>query len=72
MEHLDYEEFQSADNLDSFEEDPMDDVDYFDSSESMGYEWTLEDSWDALTDGMYGDYPGTASAWDQLYDEMGL
>ena len=22
-----------------------------------GYEWTEEDSWDALTDGMYGDMP---------------
>ncbi len=25
-------------------------------------EWTDEDSWDAMTDGMYGDYPG--SEWD--------
>lgn len=22
------------------------------------YEWTAEDTWDAMTDGMYGDYPG--------------
>lgn len=21
------------------------------------YEWTEEDTWDAMTDGMYGDYP---------------
>ena len=21
------------------------------------YQWTEEDSWDAMTDGMYGDYP---------------
>ena len=27
-----------------------------------GYEWTDEDAWDAMTDGMYGDYPG--SDWD--------
>lgn len=26
------------------------------SYESNGYEWTEEDSWDALTDGMYGEY----------------
>lgn len=26
------------------------------------YEWTDEDAWDAMTDGMYGDYPG--SGWD--------
>ncbi len=24
--------------------------------------WTDEDSWDAMTDGQYGDYPG--SGWD--------
>lgn len=27
-----------------------------------GYEWTDEDAWDAMTDGMYGDYHG--SGWD--------
>lgn len=27
-----------------------------------GHEWTDEDAWDAMTDGMYGDYPG--SGWD--------
>ena len=27
-----------------------------------GCEWTDEDAWDAMTDGMYGDYPG--SGWD--------
>jgi len=27
-----------------------------------GNEWTDEDAWDAMTDGMYGDYPG--SGWD--------
>lgn len=31
-------------------------------SEDNDYEWTDEDSWDAMTDGMYGDYPG--SEWD--------
>ena len=25
--------------------------------EDNGYEWTEEDSWDAVTDGMYGDMP---------------
>ena len=28
----------------------------------QGHEWTDEDAWDAMTDGMYGDYPG--SGWD--------
>lgn len=35
-----------------------------------GYEWTEEDSWDALTDGMYGEY--NPQAWDRLQDMMGL
>lgn len=35
-----------------------------------GYEWTEEDSWDALTDGMYGEY--NPQAWDCLQDMMGL
>lgn len=30
--------------------------------QDRGYEWTDEDAWDAMTDGMYGDYPG--SGWD--------
>ena len=34
-------------------------IDDFSRSET---EWTDEDSWDAMTDGMYGDYPG--SGWD--------
>lgn len=27
-----------------------------------GHDWTNEDAWDAMTDGQYGDYPG--SGWD--------
>ena len=33
-----------------------------DSLSDSGYEWTDEDAWDAMTDGQYGDYPG--SGWD--------
>ena len=32
------------------------------------YQWTEEDSWDAMTDGMYGDYPGG----DVDYDKFGF
>ena len=32
--------------------------DYECESYDGGYEWTEEDSWYALTDGMYGDYKG--------------
>lgn len=38
------------------------DVGASDYSLDRGYEWTDEDAWDAMTDGMYGDYPG--SGWD--------
>ena len=34
----------------------------YDYHSDEGYEWTDEDAWDAMTDGMYGDYPG--SGWD--------
>jgi len=44
---------------------------YDDNDYTQGYEWTEEDAWDALTDGMYGDYPG-GSGWDYIYDVMGL
>lgn len=39
-------------------EEKEDDVKY----SNDGYEWTDEDAWDAMTDGQYGDYPG--SEWD--------
>ena len=32
------------------------------------YEWTEEDTWDAMTDGMYGDYPGG----DVDYEALGF
>ena len=34
-----------------------------------GYEWTEEDSWDALTDGMYGDMP---EGFDGDYEFLGF
>lgn len=30
------------------------------------YEWTEEDTWDAMTDGMYGDYPGSGFDYEVL------
>ncbi len=41
------------------------------SYECGGYEWTEEDSWDALTDGMYGDMPSNPMAYDAMMDAMG-
>lgn len=34
----------------------------YNQSSDMDYQWTDEDTWDAMTDGQYGDYPG--SNWD--------
>lgn len=46
------------DNHSNDYDDDYDEREEYDS----GYEWTDEDAWDAMTDGMYGDYPG--SGWD--------
>lgn len=45
---------------------------YDDSYECGGYEWTEEDSWDALTDGMYGEMPKTPWEYDAMMDAMGF
>ena len=37
-----------------------------------GYEWTEEDSWDALTDGMYGDMPSNPMEYDAMMDALGF
>ena len=43
-----------------------------DSYDCGGYEWTEEDSWDALTDGMYGDMPCSPWEYDAMMDAMGF
>lgn len=54
---------------DSYEEyDEYDD----DSYECGGYEWTEEDAWDALTDGMYGDMPSNPWEYDAMMDALGF
>ena len=42
------------------------------SYDEGGYEWTEEDSWDALTDGMYGDMPSNPLEYDAMMDAMGF
>ena len=37
-----------------------------------GYEWTEEDSWDALTDGMYGEMPSNPLEYDAMMDALGF
>ena len=46
----------------------IDNCDYID----FGYDWTEEDSWDALTDGMYGDMPNNPSEYDAIMEAMGF
>lgn len=43
-----------------------------DNYECGGYLWTEEDSWDALTDGMYGDMPNSPWEYDAMIDAMGF
>ena len=50
---------------DSYEE-------YDDYDDDRSYEWTEEDSWDALTDGMYGDMPSNPWEYDAMMDAMGF
>ena len=55
---------------DSYEE--YDDDYECDSYDDGGYEWTKEDSWDALTDGMYGDMPSNPMEYDAMMDALGF
>jgi len=43
-----------------------------DSYDNGGYEWTEEDAWDALTDGMYGDMPRNPMEYDAMMDALGF
>ena len=57
-------------DYDSYENEEYED-DYECGGYEDGYEWTEEDSWDALTDGMYGDMPSSPWEYDAMMDAMG-
>lgn len=61
------------DRVDNNGEDCFDDEDDENSyeEESNGYEWTEQDSWDALTDGMCGKMPSNPLEYDAMMDAMG-
>ena len=62
------------DRVDNNEEDCVDDEDdedSYDEEEAHGYEWTEQDSWDALTDGMCGKMPSNPLEYDAMMDAMG-
>ncbi len=56
-------------DYDSYEECEDYECDNYD--DDGGYEWTEEDSWDALTDGMYGEMPSSPWEYDAMMDAMG-
>ena len=58
-------------DYDSYENEEYED-DYECGGYEDGYEWTEEDSWDALTDGMYGDMPRNPMEYDAMMDAMGF
>ena len=63
-----YEEYDENDEFDECDEY---EDDYECCGYEEGYEWTEEDSWDALTDGMYGDMPSNPMEYDAMMDALG-
>ena len=58
---------------DEYENDELEYDDYeSDYYDEGGYEWTAEDSWDALTDGMYGEMPRNPMEYDAMMEAMGF
>ena len=58
-------------DYDSYENEEYED-DYECGGYEDGYEWTEEDSWDALTDGMYSDMPSNPMEYDAMMDALGF
>jgi hypothetical protein len=57
-----------------FDEDSYEEYEDYenDSHDYEGYDWTEEDSWDALTDGMYGEMPNNPLEYDAMMDALGF
>ena len=58
-------------DYDSYENEEYEE-DYEGGGYEDGYEWTEEDSWDALTDGMYGEMPSNPLEYDAMMDALGF
>lgn len=58
-------------DYDSYENEEYED-DYECGGYEDSYEWTEEDPWDALTDGMYGDMPSNPMDYDAMMDALGF
>lgn len=63
--------FEEYDENEGFDEYDEYDEDYECDGQDGSYEWTEEDSWDALTDGMYGDMPSNPMDYDAMMDALG-
>ena len=59
----DYDSYEELEDNEDYEQESYDEE---------GYEWTEEDSWDALTDGMYGEMPRNPLEYDAMMDAMGF
>lgn len=59
----DYDSYEELEDYEDYEQESYDEE---------GYEWTEEDSWDALTDGMYGEMPRNPLEYDAMMDAMGF
>ncbi len=81
------DDFDDSDNLEIYDDDELNDYlaqrsrqdnddDWDDEFEYYGEnstsEWTEEDAWWALTDGMYGEMPRNPIAYDAAMDAMGF
>ena len=66
-DEIERNEFIDNEYNDEYDDEYNDDYSY----NCGGYQWTEEDSWDALTDGMYGDMPGSPMEYDAMMDAMG-
>jgi hypothetical protein len=60
--------FDPYEEYEDYEIDDCEDGEFYDDC----CEWTEEDSWDALTDGMYGEMPTNPAEYDAMMDAMGF
>ena len=59
----DYDSYEELEDNEDYEQESYDEE---------GYEWTEEDSWDALTDGMYGEMPRNPLDYDLAMESLGF
>ena len=83
----DVEDYDDRDDLEIYDDDDLNDflarrnacLDELEDEDEDEFcwdntssEWTEEDSWDALTDGMYGEMPRNPIAYDAAMEALGF